>query len=50
MRAFYEASVEVDPDEFALFTSQILDGQTDRIWCVEDCLALARNALIVAVK
>jgi diguanylate cyclase (GGDEF)-like protein len=36
VRAFYEASIEVDPDEFALFTGQILDGQTDRmrvIWC-----------------
>ncbi len=36
VRAFYEASVEVDPDEFVTFTSQILDGQTDRmriIWC-----------------
>lgn len=29
VRAFYEASVEVDPDEFALFTSQIL-GRADR--------------------
>src|SRR5262249_17458821 len=36
VRAFYEASVEVDPDEFKLFTSQILDGQSNRmrvIWC-----------------
>jgi CHASE1-domain containing sensor protein len=36
VRAFYEASIELDPDEFALFTGQILDGQTDRmrvIWC-----------------
>ena len=36
VRAFYDASVEVDPDEFALFTSQILDGVTGKmrvIWC-----------------
>jgi len=36
VRAFYDSSVEVDPDEFARFTSQILDGQTNRmriIWC-----------------
>ena len=36
VRAFYEASVEVEPDEFALFTKQILDGQTDKmriLWC-----------------
>jgi diguanylate cyclase (GGDEF)-like protein len=36
VRAFYDASREVDGDEFALFTSQILDGQNSRmrvIWC-----------------
>ena len=36
VRAFYDASVEVDPEEFALFTSQILDGLTGKmrvIWC-----------------
>ncbi len=36
VRAFYDSSVEVDPDEFALFTSQILDGLTGKmrvIWC-----------------
>jgi diguanylate cyclase len=27
VRAFYDASVEVDPDEFNLFTSRILEGQ-----------------------
>ncbi len=29
VRAFYDASVEVDPDEFDLFTSQILAGYDD---------------------
>jgi len=36
VRAFYEASVEVEPEEFALFTKQILAGQTDKmriLWC-----------------
>jgi diguanylate cyclase (GGDEF)-like protein len=36
VRAFYEASVEVEPEEFALFTKQILDGQTGKmriLWC-----------------
>ena len=36
VRAFYEASVEVEPEEFALFTNQILDGQTGKmriLWC-----------------
>jgi hypothetical protein len=27
VRAFYDASVEVDPSEFALFTGRILEGQ-----------------------
>ncbi len=36
VRAFYDASVEVGAEEFAVFTSQILAGQTDKmrvIWC-----------------
>jgi diguanylate cyclase (GGDEF)-like protein len=36
VRAFYEASQDVEPDEFALFTSQILNGQTGKmriLWC-----------------
>lgn len=36
LRAFYDASVEVDPDEFSLFTSQINRGEDDvlrLIWC-----------------
>ncbi len=36
VRAFYDASVEVEPGEFALFTRQILNGQTNKmrvIWC-----------------
>jgi len=36
VRAFYDASNTVEPDEFALFTNRILAGQTDKmriIWC-----------------
>jgi len=36
VRTFYDASHEVDAGEFALFTKQILDGQSSRmrvIWC-----------------
>jgi CHASE1-domain containing sensor protein len=36
IRAFYDSSREVDADEFALFTRQILAGQSGRmrvIWC-----------------
>jgi diguanylate cyclase (GGDEF)-like protein len=36
VRAFYDSSVEVDPDEFALFTSRILEGHDGKlrvIWC-----------------
>ncbi len=31
LRAFYDASVEVDANEFALFTNQILDGHTNKM-------------------
>ncbi len=36
MRAFYDSSVVVDPDEFDLFTSRILEGHDSKlrvIWC-----------------
>ena len=36
VRAFYDSSEEVKPEEFALFTKQILDGQADTMrvtWC-----------------
>lgn len=36
MRAFYDSSVTVDPDEFDLFTSRILEGHDSKlrvIWC-----------------
>jgi diguanylate cyclase len=31
VRAFYDASVEVDPDEFDLFTSRILEGKNGKM-------------------
>ena len=36
VRAFFESSVEVEPEEFALFTNQILKGETGKmriLWC-----------------
>jgi diguanylate cyclase (GGDEF)-like protein len=36
VRAFYDSSVKVDPDEFKLFTSRILQGNAPRMritWC-----------------